>query len=105
VVQRTGKIGWVKNSKISHWLEISLSCGQYQVTIGQSTFVPVGKHLCVYDFSLARNTIVVWTIQSCHWAKHLRSGLQALQCIGTKQITSVYALSGNFFYCPFFDCK
>jgi len=30
------------------------------------------------DFSLARNTIVVWTIQSHHWAKHLCSGWQAL---------------------------
>jgi len=30
-------------SMIFHWLEIPLSCGQYKVAIGQSTFVPVGK--------------------------------------------------------------
>jgi len=30
------------------------------------------------DFSLARNTIVLWTIQSRHWAKCLRSCWQAL---------------------------
>jgi len=28
------------------------------VAIGQSALVPVGKRLCVYDFSLARNTNV-----------------------------------------------
>jgi len=78
-----------------------LSCGQYKVAIGQSAFIPVGKRLSVYDFSLARNTIVVWTIKSCHRAKHLRSSWQLLQCGGTKQITSVYALSGNFFIVPF----
>jgi len=35
------------------------------------------------DFSLARNTIVVWAkhLQSRHWAKRLRSGWQALQCV------------------------
>jgi len=52
------------------------------------------------DFSLARNNIVVWTIQSRHWAKHICSGWKELVftiCVGTKQITSVYALSGNFF--------
>jgi len=67
--------GWVKNSKI--------------------------------DFSLARNTIV-WTILSHHWAKRLGSGWQAFvftTCVGTKQITSVYALSGNFFIVPFFEGK
>jgi len=31
-------------SMIFHWLEIPLSCGQYKVAIGQSTFVLVGKH-------------------------------------------------------------
>jgi len=30
-------------SMIFHWLEIPLSCGQYKVAIGQSTFVLVGK--------------------------------------------------------------
>jgi len=53
----------------------------------------------VYDFSLARNTIVLWTIQSCHRAKHLRSGWQALQCVGPKQMTSVYALGGQDYFC------
>jgi len=34
------------------------------------------------DFSLARNTIVLWTIQSRHWAKRLRSCGQYKVTIG-----------------------
>jgi len=105
-----GLTGWTNNLKTkgaglpsgTNWLGKKFKDGFF---IGQSAFIPVGKRLRVYDFSLARNTIVVWTIQSCHWAKHLSSGWQVVRRIGTKQITSVYALSGNFFYYPFFDCK
>jgi len=35
-----------------------LSCGQYKVTIGQSAFVPVGKHLCSLH-ALAQNKLPV----------------------------------------------
>jgi len=49
--QGQGKFWWGKNSKINFSLaiEIPLLCGQYKLTIGQSTFVPVGKRCCAHD--------------------------------------------------------
>jgi len=68
------KIDWQEPHKFDCWLERTIFIKGGSEDRENFGWVKNSK----IDFSLARNTIVLWTIQSRHLAKHLCSGWQAL---------------------------